>query len=258
MGETFDGDRGLINSFIGPHALKAQFDFPLYFAVRETLCDYSGSLRDLESATAASDAAFGGAPMSPFLGNHDVTRFLSEAAGMLTSDPQGQAWSAPPGLPPDDSAYQKLQLALTFVATSPGVPLVYYGDEFGTPGAADPDNRRFMKWSGYTASEQATLDHTKRLGAARTELQALRRGNRTTLWIDDDLYVYARVAGNDVAIVVINRNWNPRTVSVPVPMSIPLKEGTVLTDRLGGPPVTVSGGMLPLNLGGHTSQVLAP
>ena len=89
VGETFDGDRGFINSFIGPHALHAQFDFPIYFNVINTLATYSNSLRDLEAATAASDAAFGDAPMSPFLGNHDVARFLSTAAGMLTGDPQG-------------------------------------------------------------------------------------------------------------------------------------------------------------------------
>ena len=164
----------LINSFIGPHALNAQFDFPIYFNVINTLATYSNSLRDLESATAASDAAFGDAPMSPFLGNHDVARFLSTAAGMLTRDPQGEAWSAPPAAPATEDAYFKQRLALTFVATSPGVPLVYYGDEYGQPGAGDPDNRRFMKWTGYSAFEQSTLDVTKKLGAAREELVALR------------------------------------------------------------------------------------
>jgi glycosidase len=258
VGETFDGDRGLIDSFIGPNALNAQFDFPIYFALRPALAEYSASMRVLEQATKDSDAAFGDAPMSPFLGNHDVTRFLSDAAGMLTSDPQGEAWSAPPGTPPDDSAYQKLQLAMTFVATSPGVPLVYYGDEYGQPGAGDPDNRRFMKWSNYSSSELATLDHTKRLGAARAELNALRRGNRTTMWIDDNLYIFARVAGNDAAVVVINREWNPRTVMVPVPAGVPLANGTVLKDRLGGADVTVTNGQLAITIFAHTSAVLAP
>jgi glycosidase len=258
VGETFTGDRGLIESFIGPNALHAQFDFPIYFTLRSVLADYSGSMRDLEGAAKASDAAFGDAPMSPFLGNHDVARFLSEAAGMLTSDPQGEAWSAPPGTPPDDTSYQKLQLALSFVLTSPGVPLIYYGDEIGMPGAADPDNRRFMKWSGYTASEQATLTHVQQLGAARKELHALQRGNRVTMWIDDNLYVFARVAGSDVAVVVINRQFSPTTVSVPVAPGVPLANGTVLKDRLGGPSVTVTNQALSLTIPAHSSAVLAP
>ena len=258
VGETFDGDRGLINSFIGPNALHAQFDFPIYFNVRSALASYSSSLRTLEQATKDSDAAFGSAPMAPFLGNHDVARFLSEASGQLTNDPQGEAWSAPPPAPATDDAYAKLRLALTFVLTSPGVPLVYYGDEYGQPGAGDPDNRRFMKWSGYSTFEQTTLDLTKKLGAARAGLVALRRGDRTTLWIDDDLYVYARVSGSDAAVVVINRAFAPRTVSVPVPAGVPLANGTLLTDRLGGASVTVTGGNLALTLAAHSSAVLAP
>jgi neopullulanase len=260
VGETFDGDRNLINSFIGPHALNAQFDFPIYFDVINTLATYSASLRTLEASTASSDATFGDAPMSPFIGNHDVSRFLSTAAGMLTSDPQGEAWSAPPPAPADESAYFKQRLALTFVATSPGVPLVYYGDEYGQPGAGDPDNRRFMKFDGYSAFEQSTLDVTKQLGAAREELVALRRGDRKTLWIDDDHYVFARTTtAKDVAIVVLNRDFNATwTQAVPVPSYVPLPDGTVLHDRLGGPSVTVTGQTIPISQGVHSSAVLAP
>ena len=255
VGETFTGDRGLIGSYIGPDKLQAQFDFPIYFAVRSTLADYSSSLRGLEQATHDSDAAFGDAPMSPFLGNHDVTRFLSEAAGQGGNDP----WANPPGMPTDESAYIKLRLALSFVMTSPGVPLLYYGDEYGQPGAGDPDNRRFMKWDSYTPYEQATLDVAKKLGAARLELNALRRGGRQTLWIDDNLYVYARATDKEAAIVAINREWNPRAnVTVTIPQGVPLQAGTVLHDRLGGPDVTVGNGSIVLNLPAHSSAVLAP
>jgi len=258
VGETFDGDRDLINSYIGPDLLHAQFDFPVYFALRDSLGTYSANLRALESATAASDQVFGSAPMSTFLGNHDVPRFLTTAAIMLWTDPLAQAWQMPPAEPTDEAGYFKLRNALTFVATQPGVPLIYYGDEYGMPGAADPDNRRMMKFSGHTGFEQATLDHAKRVFSARRELVALRRGSRSTLWIDDNLYVYARVAGNDVALVAINREWNPRTVDVPVPGTVPLADGTVLKDRLGGPSVTVAGGLIPLTLPAHQSAVLAP
>jgi glycosidase len=261
VGETFDGDRALIDSFIGPTALHAQFDFPIYFSVIDTLATYSQSLRALEAATAASDRAFGDAPMSPFFGNHDVARFLSFAAGQLTADPQAQAWNdvQRPVAPTTEDAYFKQRLALTFVAGSPGVPLVYYGDEYGQAGAGDPDNRRFMKWSGHSPFERATLDTTRKLGAARRELTALRRGLRRTLWIDDDLYVFARVAGNDVALVVLNRSFGTtNTTRVPVPPDLALRDGTVLRDRLGGPSVTVTNHQIPLRIGPHASAVLAP
>jgi glycosidase len=256
VGETYTGDRGLIQSFIGPNALHAQFDFAIYFSVINTLARYSSSLRELESATAASDAAFGDEPMSPFAGNHDTARFLSIANG----DGDGEPWSAPAGTPSVEDPYFKLRLALTFVATSPGVPLIYYGDDYGQPGAGDPDNRRFMKLTGLSPFEQATLDVAKKLGAARKELVALRRGDRKTLWIDDDHYVFARTTTNkDVAIVVLNRSFGGTwTQAVPVPSYVPLPDGTVLKDRLGGPSVTVTGGTIPISQGAHSSAVYAP
>ena len=138
------------------------------------------------------------------------------------------------------------------------MPLVYYGDEYGQPGAGDPDNRRFMKWSGYSQWEQDTLTVAEKLGAARKELVALRRGDRRTLWIDDNFYVYSRSSGSSVAVVAINRQWSDVTESVPVPSSVPLPDGTVLTDRLYGGTVTVAGGSLPLTVPAHSSMVLAP
>jgi glycosidase len=256
VGETFDGDRGLINSFIGPTELSAQFDFPLYFAVRDTIGG-GGSLRNLEAAAVASDQAFGSAPMSPFVGNHDVPRFVTQAAGMVVGDGKDQAWNSPPGTPPPD-AYQKLRLALAYVLTQPGVPLVYYGDEIGMPGTADPDNRRPMKWSNFTGDEQATLDLVQKVGRARVELLALQRGNRITLWVDDDLYIYARVMGSFVAVVAINRSGNARTESVPVRVETPIPDGTVLRDRLGPQAVTAAAGHLPISVPPFSAMVLAP
>ena len=42
----------------------------------------------------------------------------------------------------------------TWIFTVPGIPVTYYGDEFGLPGANDPDNRRPMKFEGLNSLEQ--------------------------------------------------------------------------------------------------------
>ena len=81
--------------------------------------------------------------MSPFLGKQDIATFLTQAAGQVTSDPN-QAWTSPPAAPDSDDPYNRQFLAFAFLLTQPGVPLIYYGDEFGMPGTNDPDNRRMM------------------------------------------------------------------------------------------------------------------
>lgn len=44
--------------------------------------------------------------------------------------------------------YEGLILQLTYV----GTPMIYYGDEYGMLGGADPDNRRTFDWADATTS----------------------------------------------------------------------------------------------------------
>ena len=65
--------------------------------------------------------------------------------------------------------------------TTKGVPLIYYGDEVGMPGAGDPDNRRMMQFTGLSADQTYLYNTLKALLAARAAHPALRRGTRATL-----------------------------------------------------------------------------
>ena len=59
-----------------------------------------------------------------FLGSHDTERFLTRAG----------------------CDKRRLYAAAFFQFTSMGIPIIYYGDELGMEGGADPDNRRPMRW----------------------------------------------------------------------------------------------------------------
>src|SRR5205823_3468875 len=127
------------------------------------------------------------AVMSSILGNQDVPRFLSRAAGMVAADTTAQAWTAPPAAPTTDDPYDRMLLAFTFLLTQRGVPLLYYGDEIGMPGTGDPDNRRFMRFgTDLSTREQHLLDRVKIVAKARGTLPGLQRGARQTLLTDGD------------------------------------------------------------------------
>src|SRR5262249_43820778 len=120
VGETFD-DRPLIAHYLGPQQLWGQFDFPLYYAVDYAFAQMGGTMGDLDGAVVASEAAYGpSAVMSPILGNQDVPRFLSRAAGMVAGDTTAQAWTAPPAAPTTDDPYDRTFLAFTFLLTQRG------------------------------------------------------------------------------------------------------------------------------------------
>ena len=114
-------------------------------------------------------------------------------------------------------AHDEWMSPLRTAASSASVPLIYYGDEFGMPGGGDPDNRRFMQWSGYNPSQVYLRDRVKKLGEIRHKHPALWRGTRTTIQSDDDTWAFVRSASSgastDTVYVAINRADSPKDVN---------------------------------------------
>ncbi|MCP3161904.1 alpha-amylase family glycosyl hydrolase [Myxococcus qinghaiensis] len=211
VGETFVGadGRSQIARYISPRELDGQFDFPLYWPVREAFADGQG-LERVDQAVRENEVFYApGTINSPFIGNHDVARFISQAAKQLDGE-GGDPWSSsrPSATVTDAAAFEKAKFAFTFVLTQPGVPLVYYGDEVGLPGAGDPDNRRLMRFgSTLTPLEAELLTVVQKLGQARLAHPALQTGARHTLRIERDLYVFQRsLPDGQGAIIAINRS----------------------------------------------------
>jgi glycosidase len=266
VGETFTGEGpgevALLKRYIGPDKLDGQFDFPLYWQVLAVLLREERDLGALAGMVRSNDGEYGDfAVMSTFLGNHDVCRALSHADGrfgdMWCNGGKQQGWDDPPGLPGEGLAFQRLRLAWTFLLTSPGVPLVYYGDELGLPGAGDPDNRRPMLFGAeLSPAQRATLGHAQRLLGARAAHPALRRGERLHLHMDSDalLWAYALRLGPDAVVVVLNRAGQARARELDL-AALGLAEGTRLEEILGGGQVEVSGGRIAIELPGRGSGV---
>ena len=131
-----------------------------------------------------------------------------------------------------------MAVAMAILFTNRGVPLIYYGDEIGLPGAGDPDNRRMMDWNsaGYNAGQQLLLDRHKKLAAIRKAHAALRHGSRTTFAVADDTWGYKMVEGSDIVYVLINRSDSPKTVG-----GLPAGRlnDALLGDSVTGPDVSV-------------------
>ena len=263
VGETFTGDAGLIQSFVGPDKIHGQFDFPTNMQILKGFAKREIGLDAMDTEVRKAKAVYGGGQlMSNFLGNHDISRFLSMAAGSIkcgiwdeTSN-AAQGWADPPGQPSEEAPYRKLQLAFVYVDTIPGVPLIYYGDEFGLPGAGDPDNRRMMRFDAdLSAHEQATLAFMKKLGQVRAAHPALRKGSWTsTLWADGDFLAYGRAHGADKALVLLNIGDGAKSADVGVG-ELGLADGTAMVDALGGGTATVSGGKLTVDVPGLTAAI---
>jgi glycosidase len=218
VGETFTGDIGQIASFIDPATkLDGQFDFPLRVSLASTVLMRHGAMGDLDDALDKSATSYGFGVMSTFIGNHDMPRAINFAQDMPAwGDPWDGGANANfmnlPGQPAEKSAYERLATAYAVLFTSKGIPLIYYGDEYGLAGGGDPDNRRMMPWSGYSANQTFLNGQIKKLTKIRADHTALRHGARTKLSVTNDTLAYKMSDGTDTVFVVVNRGDSQQSV----------------------------------------------
>ncbi|MBO4349705.1 MAG: hypothetical protein J6A01_02010 [Proteobacteria bacterium] len=212
VGETFDG-AWKIKQYIGSALLHGQFDFPLYNKLRESIMNGDGKFWDLKDFVTGDegDGSYGSAIMSTFLGNHDVARAIShihhDAEDKKSKNPEvTDAW-----------AYRQLKLAWVFLMTSPNIPMIYYGDEFGLEGANDPDNRRMMKFDNALNPQQAdTLALVQKLGTLRHAHPALYHGKRQNIDAYDRSYMYLMQGDGETILVGISDSDEDQTYTVNV------------------------------------------
>lgn len=218
LGETYTGPgdygRAEIRAFLGQRhdGLDSQFDFPLMWALRDVIARGARGFDALEQELAAGERAFAGsgAAIAHILGNHDTSRFLSEAAGDAGADP----WLGPPQ-PTAEAPYRLHLLGLAAILTLPGLPVLYYGDEVALAGAGDPDCRRVLPdvlaaRPPLSAPQAQVLEGARRLGRLRRCASALRRGQRRPLLVtaDHDVAWLAPPADDPAAapaLVVLSR-----------------------------------------------------
>ena len=220
IGETY-GSVELINSYIKTGMIDSQFDFNLYHTSRDVIVDEGRKMTDIAKVVEEAEAAYGSHhTMGNITGNHDKPRFLSLAGGDMPLwgvDDKAEGWNREVGVGDVEKGYARLQLLKAIISTVPGVPCVYQGDEYGTPGANDPDNRDMMEFEGYNDHQLKELAATKALFKYRRESMPLMYGDYRTLYADDDVYVFLRHYMGEWVIVALNVRAEARNVEVAMP-----------------------------------------
>ena len=175
VGEVFDGSVARIGHYLDRVGSPSVFDFPLKFAIVDSLAR-GGSTSRLAGVLAQDSLYADPTRLSVFLDNHDVWRFTSEAeAGGSTAG----------------EADQRLDMALTFLYTVRGTPVVYYGTEIGMRGQGDsydkPIGASSREDMDFARLADSGIDERLRaLADARRQYRALRRGAQRTLFAPGD------------------------------------------------------------------------
>lgn len=231
IGETFTGDTGWeeIGSYLGEHKLDGQFDFPLYHHIVRTFLLQSENFKTFTGFLKTNDYRYQnkyykGSIMGNFIGNHDVARALSLAnkdfdgvSSQGGAEADWKVWENSPELPDEELPFKKMRNALTFMFTHPGIPIIYQGDEFGMPGANDPDNRRMALFGNdLSENQKKNLEHTQILGNFRKEHPAFINGTRKNLTVSENIYAFSMTSGDDTVIAVFNNGEEAETIEIDI------------------------------------------
>ena len=207
IGETY-GDVELIGSYVKTGMIDSQFDFNLYHTSRDVIVDTNRSMQDIVRTVEESEAAYGSHhTMGNITGNHDKPRFISLAGGDMSlwcPDDKAEGWHREVVVGDMEKGHAGLQLMKAIISTVPGVPCIYQGDEYGVPGANDPDNRDMMTFECANDYQAKELEQTKALFKERRESMPLMYGDYRTLYSDDAVWVFIRHYMGDWAVVAMN------------------------------------------------------
>lgn len=220
VGEIFNHDPAITSFFAGGIArqgvdsgLDTPFDFPMFSTLRNTLLK-DAPMSDLASLLRQDSLYPHPERLSPFLGNHDTSRFLSE-----------------PGATP-----AKMKMGFALVTTMRGMPEIYSGDEIAMRGGKDPDNRHDFPGgfpgdtqSAFTAQSRtaeqqdmyASVSALLHFRAAHTSLQ---KGQQQDVFADQSAFAFVRTANikagcaatnpQDRVLVIANNADKPHEVAI--------------------------------------------
>ncbi|MBQ8382721.1 MAG: glycoside hydrolase family 13 protein [Clostridia bacterium] len=221
------------------HGLDAVMNYPL----KEGVIDFirTGCRERLFEATAGLYSHYPKATsdlLMNFLGTHDTERVLTVLGGIGEEGRPNDVLAT--ARMPDDlrrRAVALLKLAFTLVATLPGIPCVYYGDEAGMEGYHDPFNRMPYPWG---REEQTLVAHYAALGKLRAEHREL--FGKGYLRVREDtpegVFAFERWWGDERILVAVNRShdgWRdsaldgePLFATAPVAGALPPDTAVVL------------------------------
>ena len=146
--------------------------------------------------------------MGTFTSINDEERFISVADGQLNYDGKSTAFKNQPNKINNPESYEKLFMFTTMNSSLPGVPMTYYGDEYGQPGASGVDSKRNFKFqSKLSILESHLKDRVSKLNYLRATHPALSIGDFLVLRENKNYTVWLKSYFNEKIIIIYNLQY---------------------------------------------------
>ena len=206
IGEVWDDPSrkvayGALRSYCLGDTLDGVMNYPLRAAILGYLLGQispADCARQILSLYENVPPAFARANMN-LLGSHDKPRALSVLADAGNMEPD-RKYRHPVQLTPEQYALGRKRLiaAWNLICALPGMPTIYYGDEAGLTGMADPYCRRTYPWG----REDETLIAAYRSAALRRKNKVLTRGDVRIEPGEESIKIIRTLAGEKISFTV--------------------------------------------------------
>lgn len=139
--------------------------------------------------------------MMNILGTHDTMRVLTVLSD--SNFPESKEAMSHFRLAPDQYqlAKKRLKLASVLQFTLPGIPCLYYGDEAGMDGGADPFNRRCYPWGD---EDNELVSWYKKLSQLRKAYNCFKDGKYELAEARAGLFAFTRGQGTGRVLIAVN------------------------------------------------------
>lgn len=136
------------------------------------------------------------------LGTHDTERILTVLGGERSEGRSNDYLSKKKMNDLERGiAKRRLRMAYAILATIPGIPAIFYGDEAGLEGYHDPFNRMPYPWG---REDHKLINYFRSIGKIRRNNKVYREGEFNLLYIDSDYLVFERYDEKNSYITFVN------------------------------------------------------
>ncbi|MEC2077535.1 alpha-amylase family glycosyl hydrolase [Metabacillus fastidiosus] len=104
----------------------------------------------------------------------------------------------------------RIRMALAYMYTAPGVPIIYYGTEIALDGGEAPDNLKMMDFQ----TGEELIQYIEKLAKVRHSLPVLAKGNIELLYEKNGMAIYKRTYRKESVIVALNNTTETQKVMI--------------------------------------------